>query len=185
MLSQIEALKNNIELQGQLSGGVSLVEKTKGDLRRLEAEHSYLHLRNSVGGRVGQALEPLFRPLGYDWKLTIGILASLAAREVFVSTMSVVYNVGEVDDAEIGSTSGLVDRMRREKRSDGTPMYTPALGITLMVFYVFAMQCISTIAIVKRETGSWKWALVQLGYMTGTAYVLSLLIYQVGTGFGY
>jgi ferrous iron transport protein B len=104
------------------------------------------HLRHSFAGRLGQAMEPVIRPLGFDWKIGIGIVASFAAREVFVSTMSVVYNIGEIDAGDRAGTSTLAEVMKSERRADGSPMYTPLTGLTLMVFYVFALQCVSTVA---------------------------------------
>ncbi len=139
------------------------------------------NLENSFAGRAGRLIEPAIAPLGYDWKIGIGLIGSFAAREVFNSTMGVVYAVeGAEDDVNL-----LRDKLAAERRPDGRLVYTPLVCISLLVFYVFAMQCVSTIAIVKRETGSWKWAMFQLGYMTGTAYVLSLLIFQIGSALGY
>jgi len=153
-------------------------------VQRLDREEAGEGLRNSFAGRVGRFIEPVIQPLGFDWRIGIGMVASFAAREVFVSTMSVVYNVGEVDATDAGATSGLVARMRREKRSDGSPMYTPALGITLMVFYVFAMQCVSTVAVVRRETNSWKWPVFQFLYMTALAWILAWVAATVSKWFG-
>lgn len=152
-------------------------------LLQLDKEQAGEHLRNSFAGRLGHAVEPLIRPLGFDWKIGIGLVASFAAREVFVSTMSVVYNVGEFDDSDEG-TASLVETLKAERRPDGTLLYTPLAGITLMVFYVFAMQCVSTVAVVRRETNSWKWPLFQLAYMTALAWVLALLTYQIGRWLG-
>jgi ferrous iron transport protein B len=136
----------------------------------------------SFAGQAGHFIEPAIAPLGYDWKIGIGLIGSFAAREVFNSTMSVVYAVESEDDENLDP---LRDKLAAERRPDGKPVYSPLVCLSLLIFYVFAMQCVSTIAIVKRETGSWKWALIQLGYMTGTAYVLSLLIFQIGTALGY
>lgn len=142
------------------------------------------HLRHSFAGRIGQALEPLIRPLGFDWKIGIGIVASFAAREVFVSTMSVVYNIGEIDAGDQAGTATLAEVMKKETRSDGSPVYTPLTGLTLMVFYVFALQCASTVAVVRRETNGWKWPLFQFAYMTGLAWILAFILYQSGRAFG-
>jgi ferrous iron transport protein B len=150
----------------------------------IDREASGAALRHSFAGQVGHAVEPLIRPLGFDWKIGIGIVASFAAREVFVSTMSVVYNVGEVDVGDAGATAGLVETMQRERREDGTVLYTPRLGLTLMVFYVFAMQCVSTIAIVRRETNSWKWPVFQFAYMTALAWVLAWITHVVTGALG-
>src|ERR1700722_11312899 len=113
-------------------------------------------LRYSFAGRMGRFFEPAIRPLGFDWKIGIGIISSFAAREVFVSTMSTVYNLGKAESSE-SITPALAKVMREQKRPDGTPVYTTLTSITLMVFYVFALQCVSTVAIVRRETHSWKW----------------------------
>lgn len=139
-------------------------------------------LRHSFAGQAGHLIEPIIKPLGYDWKIGIGLIGSFAAREVFVNTMSVVYAVQAEEDDDLAPVR---DRIREEKRADGSPVYTPLVCISLLVFYVFAMQCISTMAIVKRETGSWKWMFFQLGFMSGTAYVLALAVYQIGSALGY
>jgi ferrous iron transport protein B len=153
-------------------------------IRGLDHEESGEALRHSFAGRVGRAIEPALRPLGFDWKISIGIVASFAAREVFVSTMSVVYNVGEVDVGDSGATAGLVETMQRERREDGSVLYTPRLGLTLMVFYVFAMQCVSTVAIVRRETNGWKWPAFQFAYMTALAWVLAWITHLVAGALG-
>lgn len=136
-------------------------------------------LEHSFAGRIGHWIEPAIAPLGFDWKIGIGLITSFAAREVFVSTMSVVYNLS--DAAPGGShNEGLAAALQAERRPDGKPMYTPLTGITLMVFYVFALQCVSTVAVVRRETNGWKWPLFQLAYMSGLAWVLAFLTYQGG-----
>ena len=141
-------------------------------------------LRHSYAGRVGQWIEPVLRPLGFDWKIGIGIVASFAAREVFVSTMSVVYNAGEPDESAAG-TARLAEVMQKERFPDGRPVYTPLTGVTLMVFFVFAMQCVSTVAVVRRETNSWKWPAFQFAYMTAMAWVLAFVTFQVGRWAGF
>ena len=132
-------------------------------------------LEASYAGMLGHTIEPVIRPLGYDWKIGIALITSFAAREVFVGTMATLYSVG--DDSENNNT--LREKMSAAVRSDGTKVYNLATGLSLLVFYVLAMQCMSTIAIVKRETRSWKWPLIQLAYMTILAYVMSLLVYQL------
>jgi ferrous iron transport protein B len=117
--------------------------------------------------------------LGFDWKIGIGIVASFAAREVFVSTMSTVYNVGKYDRSESGRI-GLVKTLQAQKRADGTSVYTPLTAVTLMVFYVFALQCASTVAVVRRETNSWRWPLFQWLYMGALAWSLAFITYRVG-----
>lgn len=138
-----------------------------------QLEHSYL-------GYIGMVIEPVVRPLGYDWKMGIGILSSFAAREVFVGTMAVVYSLGDtVDIEDDGERGSLLARMRNEvNRNTGQPAYNFASGISLLLFYAFAMQCMATIAVVRRETGSWKWTLFQLIFMTGLAYAVALIAYQ-------
>lgn len=133
-------------------------------------------LSNSYAGILGKSIEPAITPLGYDWKIGIALITSFAAREVFVGTMATLYSVEGGDDADEAT---LTEKMHAAVKADGTKVYTLASGLSLMVFYVFAMQCMSTLAIVKRETRSWKWPLIQLIYMTGLAYFMSLLVYQL------
>lgn len=132
-------------------------------------EHSYI-------GYVGKAIEPVIRPLGYDWKIGIGIATSFAAREVFIGTLATIYSVGSSDADE---ESTIKKRMAAEVNSDGTKVFNFATGISLLLFYAFAMQCMSTLAIVKRETNSWKWPMFQLAGMTIIAYIISLIAYQL------
>ena len=132
-------------------------------------------LENSYAGILGKAIEPAITPLGYDWKIGIALITSFAAREVFVGTMATLYSVGANDK----NSFKLQDKMKAARRSDGTPLYTLATGISLMIFYLFAMQCMSTLAVVRRETRSWKWPLIQLVYMTGLAYLMSFIAYQL------
>jgi ferrous iron transport protein B len=133
-------------------------------------------LESSYAGLLGKTIEPVIAPLGYDWKIGIALITSFAAREVFVGTMATLYSVG--DDDETG-TRRLKDKMQAAVKPDGTPVFTLASGLSLMIFYVFAMQCMSTLAVVKRETRSWKWPIIQLLYMTSLAYIMSLLVYQL------
>jgi ferrous iron transport protein B len=133
---------------------------------------------------MGRAIEPIIAPLGFDWKMGIGIITSFAAREVFVSTMSTVYNVGQADDSEAG-TKTLAQTLRAQTRTDGTPVYTTLVAVTLMVFYVFALQCASTVAVVRRETNSWKWPLFQWVYMGILAWGLAFITYQGGRWLGW
>jgi ferrous iron transport protein B len=135
-------------------------------------------LQTSYAGMIGKAIEPAIAPLGYDWKIGIALITSFAAREVFVGTMATLYSVGD-DDGENNST--LRQKMNAAVRADGTKVYNLATGLSLLVFYVLAMQCMSTVAIVKRETRSWKWPLIQLVYMTVLAYLMSLLVYQIAS----
>ena len=141
-------------------------------------------LRQSYAGKLGHAIEPVITPLGFDWKIGIGIIGSFAAREVFVSTMSQVYNLGELDDSE-ASTRTLAETMRTQTRETGARLYTPLVAISLMVFYVFALQCVSTVAIVRRETNSWKWPAFQWLYMTTLAWLFAFATYQIGRSLGF
>ncbi len=143
------------------------------DKAALEKQYKTEKLQNSFAGIAGRAIEPAIQPLGFDWKIGIALITSFAAREVFVGTMATLYSVDEKDDAT------LKQKMQNAKREDGTKVYTLATGLSLMMFYVLAMQCMSTLAITKRETRSWKWPAVQFAYMTGLAYGMSLLIYQI------
>ena len=137
----------------------------------------------SVAGRMGKAIEPVIAPLGFDWKIGIGLIGSFAAREVFVSTMGIVYSVENEGNQE--RISALSDTMREQQRPDGTPVYTPLTATALMVFYVLAMQCFSTLAVVRRETNSWRWPAFQFAYMSLLAYSASLLIAQGGRFLGW
>ncbi|CAN5852215.1 ferrous iron transport protein B [soil metagenome] len=133
-------------------------------------------LQNSFAGILGKAIEPAIRPLGYDWKIGIALITSFAAREVFVGTMATLYSVGEDADT---NNSTLRQKMNAAVREDGTKVYTLAAGLSLLIFYVLAMQCMSTLAVVKRETRSWKWPVIQLIYMTGLAYLMSFIVFQM------
>lgn len=141
-----------------------------------------LQLANSAAGRAGHAIEPVIKPLGFDWKIGIGLIASFAAREVFVSTMNIVYAVESTDDED---TTPLREHMAAEKWADGSPIFTPLTCVTVMIFFVFAMQCLSTVAVVKRETNGWKWPLFQIAYMTGLAWLASFVVYQGGKLLGF
>ncbi|MES2556763.1 MAG: ferrous iron transport protein B [Bacteroidota bacterium] len=131
-------------------------------------EHSYM-------GILGKTIEPVIKPLGYDWKMGISLLTSFAAREVFVGSLATIYSVHQEND----DPKPLIDRLRSEKYPDGKPVYTLASGVSLLVFYAFAMQCMATLAVVKRETKSWKWPLIQLGYMGVLAYLGAFIAYQL------
>lgn len=137
-------------------------------------------LRHSLAGQIGIALEPLVKPLGFDWRIAIGLVGSLAAREIFVSTMSIVFNI-----ADNNSVHSLVQAFQQATWPDGKPLFTPLVCLSLMFFYVFAMQCMSSLVMTYRETNSWKWPLFQLVYMTGLAYAISFVIYQGGQLLGW
>jgi ferrous iron transport protein B len=133
-------------------------------------------LENSYAGILGKSIEPVISPLGYDWKIGIALITSFAAREVFVGTMATLYSVGESEEE---NSLLLREKMQSAKKPDGSPVYSLATGVSLMIFYLLAMQCMSTLAVVKRETRSWKWPAIQLVYMTGLAYLMALLAYQL------
>jgi len=138
-------------------------------------------IENSLAGRAGRLIEPAIKPLGFDWKIGIGLIASFAARETIISTLSIVYNVGESPD----NKSSLVDALRNAKRTDGSPLWTPLVGVSLMIFFLLACQCMSTVAIVRRETNSWRWPIFMVGYMLVLAYVASFITYQGGHLLGF
>jgi ferrous iron transport protein B len=150
-------------------------QQATADVEQLDREFHAAKLENSYAGILGRSIEPVITPLGYDWKIGIALITSFAAREVFVGTMATLYSVGDKDENGLR----LRDKMKAAKKEDGRPVYTLASGVSLMIFYVFAMQCMSTLAVVKRETRSWKWPIIQLIYMTGLAYVISLIVYQL------
>ena len=133
-------------------------------------------LQNSYAGILGKSIEPALLPLGFDWKIGIALVTSFAAREVFVGTMATLYSVGDEGN---DNSNTLRQKMGSAVRPDGTKVYTLATALSLMVFYVLAMQCMSTLAVVKRETRSWKWPVIQLLYMTFLAYTMSLLVYNL------
>jgi ferrous iron transport protein B len=164
--------------QLEKSGDAHKATELHADADRLTAQFS---LRNSVAGKIGRILEPVLQPLGYDWQIGIGIISSFAAREVIVSTLAIVYGVGQ-DAAEHHSTS-LYDSLRHATRSDGTPMFTTATCASLLVYYILAAQCLSTTAVMRRETGGWKWPLFQIAYMTGLAYLCAFIVYQTVSHF--
>jgi ferrous iron transport protein B len=145
-------------------------------LRSLESREASAQLEYSLGGRLGHALEPVLRPIGFDWQIGVGIIGAFAAREVFVSTLGVVFGIGDADE----QNKPLRQALRDARHADGTPVMTPLSGVSLMVFFLLACQCMSTIAVVKRESGSWKWPLFLFAYMTVLAYLASLLVYQGG-----
>jgi ferrous iron transport protein B len=147
-----------------------------------EAEHraAQRQLENSYAGRLGKAIEPALAPLGFDWKIGVGIIGAFAAREVFVSTLGLVYGIGEVDDEAVP----LRERLRSEQTASGRPKYTALTGLSLLVFFALACQCMSTLAVVRRETHTWRWPLFMFAYMTALAWGMSFLVYQLGSWLG-
>lgn len=147
-----------------------------------QKEHYLLSYRteNSLLGNMGKFVEPVFRPLGYDWKISIAVLGSFAARETFVSTLATIYSLGEVDVEEgEAEQRTVITRLQEEMRPDGTPMFNLATGVSILLFFASAMQCISTFAIVRKETNSWKWAIIQWLFMTEFAYLSAFAAYQI------
>ena len=138
-----------------------------GNVASYKLEHSYI-------GIIGKTIEPVLKPLGYDWKIGIAVITSFAAREVFVGTLATIYSVGNNDDE-----STIKNKMAAEIKPDGSKIFNFATGVSLLLFYAFAMQCISTLAIVKKETNSWKWPIIQLVFMSGFAYLIALTAYQI------
>jgi ferrous iron transport protein B len=161
----------------------STVENEDQSQSQLTEERlSALQKEQSWAGHIGKAMEPALRPLGWDWQVGVGILGAFAAREVFVSTLGVVYGVGADVDEE---TPQLRDRLRAARHQDGTPVFTPLSALSLLIFFALACQCVSTLAVVKRETGGYLWPAVMLGYMSALAYVCALLVYQGGLLLGF
>lgn len=136
------------------------------EMTNYDSQIASIKLENSYMGHLGKFIEPIIKPLGYDWKMGISLLTSFAAREVFVGSLATIYSVHDVED----DPTPLLDKLRAQKNADGQPTYTLASGMSLLIFYVFAMHCMATLAVVKRETKSWKWPLLQLGYMGLLAY---------------
>ncbi len=147
----------------------------------LDRQDHSRRIRSSLIGLMGRALEPVMQPLGFDWKMSAGIVAAFAAREVIVSTLGIIYSVGEVDERSVA----LREQLKADRYPDGRPVFTTLAAISLLVFFVFALQCMSTLAIAKRELNSWFWPCVMWAYMTGLAYVFSLAVYQGGLLLGF
>jgi ferrous iron transport protein B len=171
-LTAVESQRQSIIADG------SLDEVTRAAaLSGVEAHEDALKVENSVGGALGKFIEPAIAPLGFDWKMGVGIIASFAAREVFVSGLAVVHGVGTADE----NSSDLRETLRAERRpGSGAPVYTPLLGLSLLVFFVLACQCMSTVAIVRRETGGWRWPAFMISYMSVLAWLGAFAVYQGG-----
>jgi len=151
-------------------------------LAAIDDDEAATQLEHSAAGRLGKLVEPAIAPLGMDWRIGIGVIGSFAAREVFVSTLGIVFGIGASADEK---SSSLRERLRDARRGDGSRLMTPLSGVALMVFFVLACQCMSTLAVVRRESGSWKWPLLMLTYMSVLAYVVTLGVYQVGIALGW
>jgi len=150
-------------------------------LAELDEEEAGQRLRESFGGQLGQVIEPVIEPLGYDWRVGIGVIGAFAAREVFVSTLGVVFSIQDADE----ENERLRDRLTSAEREDGSQLLTPLVGVSLMIFFVLSCQCMSTLAVIKRESQSWRWPTFIFVYMTTVAYVVSLVVYQVGSALGW
>ncbi|MEX0332810.1 MAG: nucleoside recognition domain-containing protein, partial [Puniceicoccaceae bacterium] len=144
-----------------------------------QVEEPVSSVEDSFAGMLGRGLEPAFAPLGYDWQITVGILSSFAAREVFVSTMAIIYRVDEEE------SDSLVAAFQEARRSNGEPLFTPLTCLSILIFFVFALQCISTVAVVRRETQTWRWPIFQFAYMFAFAWILSFIVYQGGQLLGF
>jgi ferrous iron transport protein B len=167
MPADVQARLSALQAAGNTVAANHLIEQTQ--------------LENSFAGRLGHAIEPVFAPLGLDWKMSVGVVTSFAAREVIVSTLGILYGLGpEAAD----SPQTITESLRSSARADGTPVFTAATCLSLLVFYALAMQCLPTQAVARRETGGWKWPLVQLGYMTALAYTAALVTYQAASAAG-
>jgi len=165
-----QKMKNVSEKYATLEQRQPGMAKEYNKLKRTEL------LENSYAGILGKTVEPVIKPLGYDWKIGIALITSFAAREVFVGTMATLYSVGDEKDE---NNTTLRQKMNAAVWPDGAKVYTLAAGLSLLIFYVLAMQCMSTLAIVKRETASWKWPIIMLAYMTGLAYVMSFITFNL------
>ena len=164
---------------GTIILGVSIILWFLSTYPKMQNVSPSEQLEHSFVGRIGHIVEPLIRPLGFDWKIGIGLISSMLQREVFVSTMGTIYNVRDSGKGE--GTISLSQHMKEDiNPASGRPVFTVLTAICLMVYYVLAMQCMSTIAVMKRETNGWKWPLFQFGYMTALAYSVTLIVYRVG-----
>jgi ferrous iron transport protein B len=167
---------------GKIIMAISIVLWFLASFPKPESDEVTFSIQNSYAGKIGHAIEPLIAPLGFDWKIGVGLITSFAAREVMVSTLATLYNVEDEGDDFVGITEALKNEVNP---LTGLPRYTPLVALSIMVFYVYAAQCMATFAIVKNETNSWKWPLIMIVYMTGLAYIGSLLVYQGGQFLGF
>ena len=160
-------------IEAKYTSELMLKQHPQVELDRMQASEK---LENSYAGILGKSIEPIIKPLGFDWKIGIALITSFAAREVFVGTMATIYSV-DADDSQVESVR---QKMQSARNSEtGLPVFTTAVAFSLMMFYAFAMQCISTVAVVYRETKSWKWPAIQFAYMTALAYLASFIVYNL------
>ena len=183
----IESLKAE-RVEGLVAGGMAeddavaaVEDQFADDVRAVEARIAAWQVERSFIGRMGHLIEPVMRPLGFDWKISAGIISAFAAREVIISALATIYSVGDVEE----DSPLLREQLKADTYEDGSPVYTPLVAVSLLVFFVLALQCMSTLAIARRETNSWKWPAVMWLYMTGLAYLFSLVIYQGGMALGW
>ncbi|MFM8962532.1 MAG: nucleoside recognition domain-containing protein, partial [Sphingomonadales bacterium] len=147
----------------------------QASIQKQQEQERALMLSKSYIGHFGRFIEPVIQPLGYDWKIGVALLSSFAAREVFVGSLATIYAVGNDTDNE----KRLIQKLRAEKNAAGEPIYSLATGLSLLIFYVFALQCMATLAVVRRETNTWRWPLIQLVFMGVVAYTFALIVYQM------
>ena len=166
--------------RADMAGFLDSVEQA-AERSRLDGLEAAEQIRFSLAGRAGQVVEPVLAPLGFDWRIGVGILGAFAAREVFVSTLGIVFGI-EGADEESGTLRSSLQAARRE---DGSPLMTPLAGVSIMVFFVLACQCMSTLVVVRKESGTWRWPLFMFAYMSVLAYTASLAVYQTGLFFGW
>ena len=178
-------------LEQQTSVQIEQVESKLADDPSLQAERDELVVRRnalseqlletSFLGRFGKGIEPAVRPLGWDWRIGVGVLASFPAREVIVATLGTIYSLGgDVDESD----SGLQQALQNSKWPDGRPVYSIPVALSIMVFFALCAQCASTLMVIRRETNSWGWSLFTFVYMTTLAYLAALIVYQAGTAIG-
>ncbi len=168
-------------LRATAAASLTDADVQSAELARLDGQEAGERLRYSAAGRVGQLIEPAIEPLGYDWRIGVGILGAFAAREVFVSTLGIVFGIAEADE----ESPSLRASLQNATWPDGTPLMTPLAGVSLMVFFVLACQCMSTIGVVRRESGTWRWPIFMFGYMSVLAYTASFVVYQAGALLGW
>jgi ferrous iron transport protein B len=164
--------------------GVSIILWFLASYPRLDHATPSEQLQQSFAGRAGHLIEPVIRPLGFDWKIGIGLVGSLLQREVFVSTMGTIYNIQDAKDGGGSVSLQMAMQNDRDPRT-GAATFTVLTAICLMVYYVLAMQCMSTVAIMHRETNGWKWPMFQIAYMTGLAYGVTFIVYRAGIVLGW
>ena len=154
------------------------LEEQRAEIENLRAG---THLENSLLGSMGKIIEPVVRPLGWDWRIGMAAIASFPAREVIVATLGTIFNLGSEEDEE---SESLRTTLKKAKKADGTPLFNLAVGLSIMVFFALCAQCAATLATMRRETNSWKWPVASFAYMTGLAYICAMVTYQVATVLG-